>query len=182
MMGYSSDPANLGNLPPGKPVDGCVCSPPFEKSDARKPGPCLAQACAKYGVGTAHAKQDWEPGPGNVGNDSGPTYWQAVADIYRQVWQVLKPGGVMACVVKSYVKNKTLVDLPQQTWDLLLHLGFVPVARIRAMLTKTTESPSIFGGTIVTIKKRASFFRRLAEAKGSPPIDWEEVLCVRKHV
>lgn len=28
--------------------------------------------------------------------------------------------------------------------------------------------------------QRKSFFRRLAESKGSPKIDWEEVLIVRR--
>ena len=30
------------------------------------------------------------------------------------------------------------------------------------------------------VTERKSFFRRLAESKGSPPIDWETVWCMKK--
>lgn len=30
-------------------------------------------------------------------------------------------------------------------------------------------------------KERKSFFRRLAEKKGSPRIDWEDILCMEKE-
>ena len=86
----------------------------------------------------------------------------------------------MCLVVKSYVKGGKFVDLPEQTWTLLLHLGFEPVERIRAMLTKETRHPSLFGGHEVKRVKRVSFFRRLAESKGSPRIDYEEILVVSK--
>jgi len=177
--GYGSTDGNIGNLKEGQ-VDAVVTSPPFEKSDARKPGPCLAQACAKYGVGTSHHKQDWQPSEGNLGNSAGETYWQAMKQVYGQCLMALKPGGMMAVVVKAYVKKGRIVDLPGDTLKLLVSLGFEPIERIHAMLTKTTKSACLFGGELVKTIKRVSFFRRLAEKKGSPPIDWEEVLWVRK--
>jgi hypothetical protein len=35
----------------------------------------------------------------------------------------------------------------------------------------------MFGNAITKTVERKSFFRRLAEAKGSPRIDWEDVIC-----
>ncbi|HOI39035.1 MAG TPA: hypothetical protein PLF11_16880, partial [Bacillota bacterium] len=83
-------------------------------------------------------------------------------------------------VVKSYVKNKAIVPLPDDTLKLLEHIGFQPVERIHAMLVKEDRKPDLFGGELVQRKERKSFFRRLAESKGSPRIDYEEVLIVRK--
>jgi hypothetical protein len=48
------------------------------------------------------------------------------------------------------------------------------------MLVKESSHTCLFGHEHVTRKERKSFFRRLAEKKGSPRIDWEEVIVVRK--
>ena len=70
------------------------------------------------------------------------------------------------------------VDFPGQWRQLCEAVGFRCVHVHRAMLTehygtqRTTEN-SDEEQTI----KRASFFRRLAEKKGSPSIGWEEVQC-----
>ena len=49
-----------------------------------------------------------------------------------------------------------------------------------AMLVKETEHEGLWGHTIIKKKERKSFFRRLAESKGSPPIDYEVVLCIER--
>lgn len=167
---YGSTLGNLGNLP-DRGFDGIVTSPPYEKSDARTPGPCLALACEKYGVGTSHHKQDWTPGEGNLGNDAGDTYWQAVAEVYRQCLIALRPGGTLVVVVKGYVKAGKLVPLPDQTHELLLHLGFEPVERVRALLVKETVTAGLFGD-ITERTARKSFFRRLAEKKAAAKELW----------
>jgi hypothetical protein len=87
---------------------------------------------------------------------------------------------VLVVVVKSYVKAGKRVPLPMQTLKLLIHLGFTPIERIKAMLVEETVTPGLFGD-VTKIKERKSFFRRLAEKKGSPRIDFEEVLIVRKE-
>ena len=116
---------------------------------------------------------------GQLGAETGDSYWQAMRLVYAQCLEALKPGGIMAVVVKRYVKNKKIVELSDQTMQLLIHVGFEPVERVKAMLVKETTSAGLFG-EIKTTKARKSFFRRLAESKGSPPIDWEDVLFVRK--
>ena len=107
-------------------------------------------------------------------------YWSACRDVYRQCWDIMTPGGHMALVVKGYVKAKKYVDLPAQTLDLLLSLGFEPVLWVEAMLVAAESQPGLLDDTQEYRKERKSFFRRLAEAKGSPRIDAEIVLVVRK--
>jgi hypothetical protein len=48
------------------------------------------------------------------------------------------------------------------------------------MLVKEWHEPTLFEGHVRREKSRKSFFRRLAESKGSPRIDYEEVLFVRR--
>jgi len=96
-----------------------------------------------------------------------------MAQVYRQCRLVLRPGGVMAVVIKRYVKNGAIVPLPDQTWDLLLSLGFLPLERVRAMLVKETRRPDLFGGEVVTEVKRTSFFRKLHERKDAARETWK---------
>jgi len=181
--GYGQTPGNIGNLP-DKGLDGIVTSPPWEGNPASKESldgrAGTIRANPRYPgeklYFANYAKQDSD---GNLGNDSGDTYWQAVAEVYRQCLLALKPGGVLACVVKGYVKAGKLVPLPDQTHELLLYLGFEPLERVRALLVKETTTAGLFGEK-TTRTERKSFFRRLAERKGSPPIDWEDVLFVRR--
>ena len=48
------------------------------------------------------------------------------------------------------------------------------------MLVTEERKSDLFDGERVTIRERKSVFRRLAEKKGSPNIDWEDVLIFRK--
>lgn len=48
-----------------------------------------------------------------------------------------------------------------------------------AMLVNETTENGLFG-EMTEKKERKSFFRRLAESKGSPPIDYEVILCMSK--
>lgn len=171
---------NIGNLRSGT-LDGCVTSPPYGMGDSA--GPESLNRRTDPSAAAMVACQGWASGgqvsEGNLACEKDDTYWQACAAVYQQVHQALKPGGVFVLVVKSYVKKGKRVPLPDQTAELLERLGFEPLERIRAWLVKEETHAGLFGD--VTVKKeRKSFFRRLAEKKGSPPIDWEEVIVVRK--
>ncbi|HEU4344036.1 MAG TPA: hypothetical protein VFU31_20975 [Candidatus Binatia bacterium] len=48
------------------------------------------------------------------------------------------------------------------------------------MLTSEKRHTDLFEGETVKKTERKSFFRRLAEKKGSPRIDFEEVIIARK--
>jgi len=108
-----------------------------------------------------------------------PTYWSEMAKIYLECWKILKPNGYMAITVKDFVRAKKRVPLCDNTVKLLEHLGFKVEYRARAWLTEDLGTPDAFTGRTKS-KQRKSFFRRLAESKGSPRIDWEEVLICQK--
>lgn len=118
---------------------------------------------------------------GQIGNDKGEDYWQAMSKVYASCFEALKPGGVAAIVIKDYVKNKKRVLLCDDTCRLLEHLGFVMIERIHALLVKETKTADLFEGETTKRTEKKSFFRRLHEKKpGAVRIDWEEVLICQK--
>jgi hypothetical protein len=185
---YGTTPGNVGNLAAGD-ADSVVTSPPYEGMDVT----ALDPASASGGQGNAFRRtgkcprargallnENYPDAPGQVGRERGETYWDAVKCIYGQCLLALRPGGVACVVVKGFVRRGQLVDLPGQTWRLLLSLGFTPVERIRCLLAEETREPSLFGGVETRRKVRQSFFRALAVKKGAPEIPFEEVLVVRR--
>jgi hypothetical protein len=55
-------------------------------------------------------------------------------------------------------------------------VGFQVFERTRCWLVSEQRAPGLFEAEIVKRRERKSFFRRLQEKKGSPRIDWEEVI------
>jgi hypothetical protein len=188
--GYGSSAGNIAALPAG-PLDGAVTSPPWENQE-----PSHAQGSKFEDVHrklhpTKLAKDrpsifqhEYGRAEGQLGNASGETYWQAMAAVYAQVHAALKPRGVLAVVVKDYVKGGARVPLCDQTATLLERLGFAVFLRCRAMLVREWEEPSLFGEAVKRKRERKSFFRRLHESRlpaGDPRrIDHEEVLWCRR--
>ena len=118
---------------------------------------------------------------GQIGSEQGDTYWQAVARVYSECFKALKPNGIICVVVKDFVRNKKRVPLCSQTLELLQAIGFKPLERIRAWVVSEAEQKSLMPDVVPDYRKaRKSFFRRLAERKGSPRIDWEEVMICQK--
>jgi len=199
---YGDTPGQIGRLK-GGPIEAVVTSPPFAaqtnsggagtsgivrkwcEQNGRNP-----EAASSRGVGQ---DKQWGEAAGQIGNlkakivnskSAGPaggeSYWQAMRGVYEQCWLALADGGVMAVVVKDYVKGGKRMPLVDDTMALLVAVGFEPIERVRAMLVREDVKPDLFGGTIVAKKDRKSFFRRLAEKNGAPPIDYEEVLFVQR--
>jgi hypothetical protein len=191
-MRYGSTPGQIGRL------RAVVGSPPWENNveGGRVAGKFKGDAVlkSKRGKGAtdeavrAQAARDQEKtlgdSPGQIGNEKGETYWQAMAKVYHSCLLALKPGGVMAIVVKDFVKDKRRMPLCDDTMRLLVWLGFEEVERIHAMLTEEQIHEDMFEGTRTKRKEKKSFFRRLHESRLAPDdprrIDYEEVLIVRK--
>jgi len=84
-------------------------------------------------------------------------------------------------VLKGFVRKGEYVDFPDQWRQLGESCGFESVEWIRAWLVEDSGTQAgMFGDDKQLVKSRKSFFRRLAESKGSPPIDFEVVLVMRK--
>lgn len=173
---YGTTPGQLGALPAG-----VVGSPPFQDANPKMNG---TQGKGTYAgtdlsQGMNRLKDDyagWETKE-NLGNTSGNTFWSAAAQILQELWHLLPPGAPAVWVLKAYVSKGKIVDFPRQ-WEALCHqCGFETAEWIEAsLLSDCGVQETLFGDAEhITVAKK-SFFRRLAERKGSPRIDAEIVL------
>lgn len=181
--GYGKTEGQLVAMPAGD-VAAVVGSPPYAASMRSYNGDnsVTSQGLKRF---SEYGETD-----GNLGNMSdeingrnrgtGETFWTAARDIVAECFAILKPGGIAAWVVKGFVRNKKLVDFPHDWQRLCEACGFVLVEEIHASLVKESRNKDLFGGVKVDRTERKSFFRRLAEKKGSPKIDFETVLVMRK--
>ena len=175
---YGETPGQLGNMKPGE-VDAVVSSPPYEGSqqvdNREKPSSAMSSTWRKR-QGEITDGVD----PNNIGNQTGDTFWTAARDIVAECYAILKPGGLAVWVTKDFVRKGARVPFSDDWERLCVSCGFESVERIHAQLVKRDSHPSLFGGQETTTKERKSFFRRLAESKGSPPIDHEDVIVMRR--
>jgi hypothetical protein len=119
--------------------------------------------------------------PGLAGSLTGDTFWTAARAIVAETFAVLRPGAHAAWVVKGFVRNRKLVDFPDQWRQLCESVGFVTVAEVRAWVVEDKGTQLAMDGEDKRhVTERKSFFRRLAEKKGSPRIDWETVWLMEK--
>lgn len=187
-VGGQVSEGNVASLPAGN-VGAVITSPPYADSagngthgiDWTKHKQRTGEPSTTVSPGSFGVANGYGTAPGQVGITSGESYWSAMRTIYGQVFQALKSGGVLCCVLKNYVAKKRVVPLTDQTAALLQHLGFRVVTRVRAMLVKETRGADLFGGQWVEKVGRKSFFRRLYEKKyPENAIDWEDVIIAQK--
>ena len=182
-----TSPGQLGQMQEGA-FEACVSSPPYEGSlDPKGDGIDWTKArrgghSAELGTPRSPARgaiaDGYGAGADNLGNSSGDTFWSASRQILEQVFLAVRPGGHAVFVLKAFVRKGKLVDFPGQWRQLCEAVGFRCLHVHRAWLLEDngTQQRTDGGETRLT-KERKSFFRRLAEKKGSPRIDWEEILC-----
>ncbi len=189
--GYGQTKGNLGNLKAGD-VDVILSSPPYEASihgsgadaarkrieEGRYKGQRPDVWISKGNIAGSTYGDGYGAEAGNLGNDKGPTFWQAAKEIVQQCYQILRPGGHAIWVCKDFVRKGKRVPFSNDWQRLCESVGFKTIHRHKAMLVKETKYESLFGHDIVKKTERKSFFRRLAEAKGSPKINWEDVICM----
>ena len=118
--------------------------------------------------------------PGQLGVEQADTFWSAARTIIEQVYAALVPGGHAVWVTKAFVRDGERVDFPGQWRQLCEAVGFVTLHEHHAMLVEDNGTQLGFFEDDHLVTERKSFFRRLAESKGSPPIDWETVWCMEK--
>ena len=89
-------------------------------------------------------------------------------------------GGRAVFVSKDFIRRGRRVPFTDDWIRLCEAAGFVLERRVRASLVKEQLGGHLFEEEHVKTTARKSFFRRLAEAKGSPPIDEEDVTFFRR--
>jgi DNA modification methylase len=117
--GYSENPENIGNLP----IDAVITSPPYSEGTGHGRGKSTELQTTKklylHGVGSYSKSRK------NIGEISGhETYLEAMLKVYSEMWKVLKLEGLAIIVIKPFIRNKKVVDLPWHTWLLLEKVGF----------------------------------------------------------
>lgn len=115
-------------------------------------------------------------------NDVSPeTFWDASREILLQLAIVLKPGAMACFVLKDFVRAGKRVPFSDNWRRLAESCGFETVEWVRALLVEDFGTQhALLGEDVRLRKKKCSFFRRLAEARGAPPIDHEDVLFMRR--
>jgi hypothetical protein len=183
--GYGATPGNLGNLS-GDGFQAAVSSPPFGGEAQHTGGPMPTKhydgrQAPRVSSGMVTGAAPYGETEGQLAQENGDTFWSAARAIVEQTYAVLRPGGYAAWVCKDFVSKGQRVPFSDQWQALCAAVGFVPVERIAAMLVDDHgDQLDIFGGVTARRKERKSFFRRLAEKKGSPRIDHEDVIIMRK--
>lgn len=154
----------------------------FGRTDPKAGGP--------YGSSLAHP---YSPNPGNIGNldnseqdyvllekekgldtlyarltrNGKPTYLSEMLKVYHEMYKVLKPGGLAIVVVKPYIRNKKIIDLPYYTYLLMERVGFklekLYKLRLRTMsfwrilyYKKYPDIPKITHEYVIVMKKQSS--------------------------
>lgn len=181
---YGSTPGQLADMSEGR-FDAAVSSPPYADAvngTGEGPGarhdPIYHNGDNAYKASSANG---YGKMPGNIGADTGETFWAAARVIVKQTYAALRPGGHAAWVTKDFVRGGQRVPFSDQWQALCEAVGFAPVERIAALLVDDHgDQLDIFGGAVARCKERKSFFRRLAEKKGSPRIDHEDVIIMRR--
>ena len=128
---------NIANLSHGN-VDAVITSPPYEHSmeggsrhhPESEPHYKIVREkhCWNYYSDDKTGKQ--------IGNLKKETYLEAMLKVYMEMWKVLKEGGLAMVVVKPFIRNKKVVDLPYQTWLLMQKCGFKLTKLFKLRLTQ----------------------------------------------
>jgi len=146
-------------------VDTVITSPPYECQlhDSREKRAAGAWNGSELDV-EKNLPMGYSENPKNIGNMKKETYLSEMLKVYNEMACVLKPAGLAIIVVKPFVRNKKVVDLPLYSWFLLDHAGFKLAKLYKLRL------------------KQESFWRILFYKKYSnvPRIRHEYVLICRK--
>jgi hypothetical protein len=142
---------NIGNLPLG-PIDVVITSPPFGEAN-RGGGIAVKGYEGKHGRDPElHLRHDrpLSDNPDNISNlafgdtaqlveqqgdlqqlykrlltkKGQPTYLSEMLLVYKNMFEILRPDGTACVVVKPFIKDRKVVDLPHITWCLLRAIGF----------------------------------------------------------
>lgn len=200
MQGYGKGTPQIGNLKdPAGNIDAVLSSPPYggthiaEGDDHTEASKGRARWIGRTGHKMA-GKGKWgyqygRDSEGQLANlpdvpGTGDTYLSAMLQVYREVFCVVKPSGVMALVLKNPVKNGKIRRLDEDTIKLCEAVGFKLVERVRAMLREDLgEQMGLNGESTPIRRERKSFFKRLHEKKWPElAVNHEDVLFFQKPV
>jgi len=153
----------LADLTVPQPIAAVITSPPY--GDRLRPKTSQLSQTMRDLIARGAFRSDVIPGsygtsPNNLGNLSDEAYLQEMRRVYRGAFHVLKPGGILAIVIRPGRDRQRLRPLHYQTATLCTDLGFDWIDEIVAVLGGVSAVP----GQSASIANRALFFKRLAVA------------------
>jgi hypothetical protein len=132
----------------------------------------------RIGCGQLRYQNAYGRTSGNLSVMGEGLFWSASREIIQGCYDLIDKGGHAIWVTKDYVSKGKLIPFSDRWIALCEFVGFKVVCRHYATLV-TQGIQLTFDGTKIMSNKK-SFFRRLHERKGSPKIDWEDVVCMVK--
>lgn len=182
LHGYSLDPSNMGNQRgTDAGLAAVLSSPPYRsggkhydqtgawggKDPTRPWSQDLPKDVAAYG--------DTQ---GQMGKMPDVDFWTSARQVIDQLIQVLRPGGHVVWITKRFVRDGRVGQYSAQWAAVSIAAGLQPVCWHRAWLVDDRGTQvDLQGKHHRRLVHHKSFYRRLAEGRGSPPIDWEDVVC-----
>jgi DNA modification methylase len=103
-------------------VDAVITSSPYDEGAGHGGGKDLHLQDEKKLY--LHSAGSYSISKDNIGEMRKETYLQAMLTVYSEMFKVLKTNGTAAIVVKPFIRNRTVIDLPYQTWLLMQKCGF----------------------------------------------------------
>lgn len=178
---YGQTDGQLANLPADH-FDASVSSPPYDQSNQNYKEGWKRFHDHHTPLHANDIQREAEYGTTEGQLSTSDDFWLAARAIVEQVYLALAPGGHAVWVTKRYVKGGKIVEFSQQWVQLCEAVGFKVVCWHHAMLVhKKGAQHTLDGGLIEKTTESKSFFRRLSEKRGSPRIDWEDVICMVKE-
>lgn len=181
--GYQEQAETPGNLAsmPATGYEAAISSPPYNETDQNYKAGWERFHKTREPLNAKDIQREAEYGSTEGQLSTANDFWLAARTIVEQVYLALAPGGHAVWVVKDYVKNKQIVPFCDQWRQLCEAVGFIALHEHHAMLVHHNGAQHTLDGGLHEYKTESkSFFRRLAEKKGSPRIDYETVFCMEK--
>ena len=168
------------------PVDAVLTSPPYANRLGHRNGrpSALLRDLADSKPPHAAFGAGYGTGPGNIGNLAPTAYLREMEKVYAGCLAILKPGGLLAVVIRPVRVRGRLVPLHHQTTQLCRELGFEFLDEVVACLARVDTGT----GPEPRLRAHALFLRRLAVARqraAGLPVSLEQtefVLLFRKPV
>lgn len=129
VRGIELDPENLGNLEYGD-IDAIVTSPPYSEGLGH-----MVKNPSKVSIEKKQSAMGQKSDTGygitedNIGNLKSDNYLEAMLQVYRESYKVLKPKGIMVLVTKNFIREKKVVRLDLDTIKLCENAGFKLIDR-----------------------------------------------------
>jgi hypothetical protein len=177
---YGESDGQLSSMKDGS-FDAAISSPPYDETDQNYRAGWGRFHKTREPLHAKDIQREAEYGTTEGQLSVSDDFWIAARQIIEQVYLSLAPGGHAVWVTKRYVKGGKIVEFSQQWAQLCEAVGFRVTCWHHAMLVhKKGSQHTLDGGLVEKTTQSKSFFRRLAESKGSPKIDWEDVICMVK--